>query len=137
MAKPGNTETLAAVTAALALPTFDERRAATLALAAQAAHQELDRRLDRRETETRSALSRRQGMAESGLGQSSLISLEQSGALFSFLDGRKRLISADSFHAYLIARIIRAHPAGAEPAKGAGASTKFRSREGASTSPAS
>jgi hypothetical protein len=62
------------------------------------------------------------------LGATSQIEKEKSAALRSFLDGKKRLISASSFYEHLITRLILSHPVDASAPKGTQTSTRFKPR---------
>jgi hypothetical protein len=52
-----------------------------------------------------------------GLKESRILELERDGALSSFLDGGRRLISVDSIYRHLIEQVIASHPLGAPPRK--------------------
>jgi hypothetical protein len=63
------------------------------------------------DADPRTALTRKDCQVVGGWGQTTQIAKEQSGALRSFLDGKKRLITTSSFYRHLIDRLITAHPA--------------------------
>jgi hypothetical protein len=85
--------------------------------------------------EKRSALSRKECETEGGWKQTSQQSKEDSGALLSFRDGKKVLISADSFHRHLIDRFLLSHPLDGPAKRGRATSTIFKKQENPSAIP--
>jgi hypothetical protein len=102
-----------------------------LARAATSAHAVIIGYYQKWKSDERKALSRHDCMREGGWRESSQIAKENSGALFSFLDGRKRLIATESFYRHLIENVIRSHPAGGRAPRGTATSTRF-ARKGVS-----
>jgi hypothetical protein len=118
MAIHRDSEILIKFAAALALPSLEARIGALCALAAPAARQSIIGLAERRAADPRAAMTRQDCMAEAGWGLSTQIQKERSGALRSFLDGRKRLIVVDSFYEHLILRVILSNPVNAPALKG-------------------
>jgi hypothetical protein len=113
------------ILAVFALPAH-ERPSAACRIAASEAHQDIRETFHQWDGEKRKALSRLDCQKEGGWGPTSQIEKEKSGALRSFLDGKKRLISTSSFYEHLITRLILSHPADATPPKGTQTRTRFR-----------
>jgi hypothetical protein len=127
--KAHHTETLTALAVIFALPSFEQKVAGALALAAPEAHPDIIEHFRLWAADTRKALSRADCMHEGGWGQTSQVEKENSGALRSLLDGKKRLITASSFYQHLITRLILSHPADAPAPKGTATSTRFVARK--------
>jgi hypothetical protein len=130
MAKAYNPETVNAIAAVFRLPSFEARIVAACAIAAPKAHPDIREHFHQWSNDKRKALSRSDCMYEGNLGETTQVSKEQSGALRSFLDGKKRLISTTSFYEHLITRLILANPVGAAPPRATATSTRFTRREG-------
>jgi hypothetical protein len=89
------------------------------------AHSEIATLYDQWGNEKRKALFRIDCQREGKWGPTSQIEKEKSGVLFSFLDGKKRLISVNSFYRHLIDRVIRSHPAGGSALRATATRTRF------------
>jgi hypothetical protein len=111
----------------LAYPPLAERPAHP-PLAPPSVVTELATRIIKWRDETRSALSRKECEREGGWAQSTQISKEDAGVLLSIRDGKKVLVTADSFHRHLIERIIASHPLDGPAKRGPATSTTFRKR---------
>jgi hypothetical protein len=93
--------------------------------AALVAHPEIATLHDKWTNDERKALSRLNCQHEGNWGPTSQAEKEKSGVLFSFLDGKKRLISVNSFYAHLIDRVIRSHPADGSALRATATRTRF------------
>ena len=129
MAQAYDSKILTAIAVVFALPSLEEKIAGALALAAPEAHSDIREHFHLWGGDKRKALSRADCMFEGSWGQTSQIEKEKSGALRSFLDGKKRLISTSSFYEHLIARLILSHPADGPAPRGTATSTRFKPRE--------
>jgi hypothetical protein len=127
MAQNSNHKTLTAIAAVFTLPSLEEKVAGALALAAPEAHSDIREHFQG--DDKRKAMSRQDCMFEGSWGQTSQIEKEKSGALRSFLDGKKRLVSTSSFYEHLIARLILSHPVNRPAPKGTHTSSQFKPRE--------
>jgi hypothetical protein len=80
------------------------------------------------QADPRTALSRRDCMKEGCWGATTQLSKEQAGVLRTVLDGKRRLVTVDSYYQHLVARVIASHPIGAPAPKGTQTSTRFKPR---------
>jgi hypothetical protein len=96
-----------------------------LAQAAPEAHTEIATLYDKWLREKRKALARLDCQGEGNWGPTSQLEKEKSGVLFSYLDGKKRLISVNSFYAHLIDRVIRSHPVDGSTTRATATRTRF------------
>jgi hypothetical protein len=129
MAKSHDPKILAALATIFALPSIEEMIKPACGLAAPKAHPDIRERFRCWDADPRSAMSRKDCQNEGGWGETTQITKEDSGDLFSFLDGKKRLISTSSFHRHLITRLILACPADGSTPKGTATSTRFKAAE--------
>jgi hypothetical protein len=107
-------------------PDLAERLISYLPFAAPAVAAELNARAIAWRIDRRSALSRRESQEEGPWRQTTQISKENSGALLAFRDGKKVLISVDSFHRHLIERLMLNYPLDGPPKRGKRTSTTKR-----------
>jgi hypothetical protein len=128
MARHYDHKTLAAIVLIFALPSLQAQIEAACALGAPAAHSDIRELFHRKRDDKRTAMSRADCKFEGGWGDTSQIEKEKSGALRSFLDGKKRLISTASFYEHLITRLILSHPADGPAPRGTATSTRFGAR---------
>jgi hypothetical protein len=105
-----------------------------LAQAAPEAHSEIATLHDKWISDKRKALSRLDCQGEGNWGPTSQAEKEKSGVLFSYLDGKKRLISVNSFYRHLIARVIRSRPANGSMPRATATRTRFVRRVEAKSS---
>jgi hypothetical protein len=68
--------------------------------------------------EARTAFARKECELEGGWKSTTQQAKEDSGALLSFRDGKKVLISANSFHRHLAERFMLSHPLNGPPKRG-------------------
>jgi hypothetical protein len=135
MAKYRDIATLTALATIFALPSLEAQIADTCALTDPKFHSDLEalfRKKGAADTpgaDRRNALSRGDCETEGGWSEATQVEKEKAGALRSFLDGKKRLITSSSFYEHLITRIVLSHPVGAPAPKGTDTSTKFRPRK--------
>jgi hypothetical protein len=135
MMKTHDPETATALATIFALPALEDRIEGACALAIPEARPVIVELFHQWNNDPRKALSRNDCMAEGNWGASSQALKEQEGDLFSFLDGKKRLISVESFYRHLITRVILSRPAGRPQLKATNTRTRFKS--GANTQAAS
>jgi hypothetical protein len=128
MTNAHNTETLTALATIFALAELEQRIAGICGLTAPPLQPDIIALFHRWKIEPRTVLSRTDCMREGGWKMSTQVEKEKSGALRSFLDGKKRLITVSSFYEHLITRIVLANPAGGPPAKGLQTRTRFQPR---------
>jgi hypothetical protein len=128
--------TLTALTVIFALSSTEERIERAVALAAPEAHPDIRNLFHQQAADIRKAMSRADCQHEGGWDETTQIGKEKSGALRTFLDGKKRLVSVDSFYECLITRVVLSHPLGAPAPKGTQTSTRFKSREEVETASA-
>jgi hypothetical protein len=81
---------------------------------APAAHSELFSIAKNWAAEPSPAQTRKEVVVKAKVSPRTEIDLEERGVLFSYLDGRKRLISTDSLYRHLAQRIIKSHPISGE-----------------------
>ena len=110
------------------LPSLEEQIAGACALTAPEWRPDVVDLFQRWHADQRKAMGRQDCQREGGWGATSQIEKERSGALRSFLDGKKRLITTSSFYRHIITRIILSHPVDGPEQKGTNTSTKFRAR---------
>jgi hypothetical protein len=96
-----------------------------LVQAAPEAHSEIATLHNKWVSDNRKALSRLDCQHEGNWGPTSQAEKEKSGVLFSFLDGKKRLISVNSFYRHLIDRVIRSHPVDGSAPRATATRTRF------------
>jgi hypothetical protein len=126
MARPYDNETLTALAVIFALPSIPEMIAPACALAALLAHPDIITLFQQWGDEKRKFLSRADCQLEGGWGSTSQSEKEKAGVLRSILDGKKRLISINSFYEHLITRVILSHPVDGSSPKATATSTQFR-----------
>ncbi|HZZ23600.1 MAG TPA: hypothetical protein VFE60_13960 [Roseiarcus sp.] len=126
MTKENPNKTLTALAVIYALPSIEERIGPACALAAPAGHRDIVTLFRQWAGEKRKFLSRADCQLEGAWGATSQSEKEKAGILRSFLDGKKRLISVNSFYEHLITRVILSHPVDGSSPKGTATSTQFR-----------
>jgi hypothetical protein len=128
MAKAYDPKILTAIAAIWTLPPGVQVDAAC-DLAAPVIHKDIVANFDRKKNEKRKAMSRADCQHEGCWGPTTQEAKEKSGVLRSFLDGKKRLITVDSFYEHLITRLILSHPANRTAPKATATRTRFVARK--------
>jgi hypothetical protein len=97
-----------------------------LALTAPSGHSQIIMLFQYWTAEKRKYLSRAACQLEGGWGQTTQWEKERAGILCSILDGKKRLITINSFYQHLITRVVLSHPVEGVPLRGSSSPTQFK-----------
>jgi hypothetical protein len=110
-------------------PDLVDTVAAHLRFCAPEAALELIFRVNAWRDEKRSALDRSESEVEGGWKPTTQNDKEKSGILLAIRDGKKVLVTANSFHRHLIERFLLSHPIDGPAKRGRVTSTVFKKQQ--------